>query len=101
MFQGQGRGRGQPYYYNCWKYDHISPNFPIKYWVNLKFCNICGIDDHSIEDCLIVLDNIMIKINVNLLYVVSKNEVLNSKNLHVITRSGTIWNINNIPSQNS
>jgi hypothetical protein len=26
----QGRGRGQTYCYNCWKDDHINPDFPIK-----------------------------------------------------------------------
>jgi len=40
----------------------------------------------------------MTKKNVNLLHTVSKEEVLNSKNLHVVTRSCT-WQ-DNIPLQN-
>jgi hypothetical protein len=89
-FQGRsrGRGRGRPYYFNCWKEDHISPDFPIKDRVDLKFCNICGVDDHSLEDFPIVLDKIMNKKTVNLLHRVPKQEVLNSKNLHIVTRSG-------------
>jgi hypothetical protein len=39
----------------------------------------------------------MTKKNVNLLHTVSKEEVLNSKNLHVVTRSGAGWD--NIPLQ--
>jgi len=56
--------------------------------IDLKLCNICGIGDHSLEDCLIVLDKIMTRKNVNLLHAVSKEEVLNSKNLNIITRFG-------------
>jgi hypothetical protein len=52
--------------------------------------------DHSLEYCLIVLDNIMTKKNVNLLHIVSKQEVLNSNNLHIVARSGAGWDINNI-----
>jgi hypothetical protein len=56
--------------------------------IDLKFCNICGVGDHSLEECPIVLDKIMTRKNVNLLHAVSKEEVLNSKNLNIITRSG-------------
>jgi hypothetical protein len=58
---GQGQGRGRPYYFNYWKQCHISPNFPIKYQVDLKCFNICGVNDYSLEDFSIVLDKIMKK----------------------------------------
>jgi hypothetical protein len=47
---GRGRGRGHYYCFNCWKEDHISLDFPIKDRTDLKFCNICGVGDHSLED---------------------------------------------------
>jgi hypothetical protein len=50
--------RGCYYCFNCWKDDHISPDFPIKDITDLKFCNICGVGDHSLEDCLIVLEKL-------------------------------------------
>jgi hypothetical protein len=46
------------------------------------------VGDHSLEDCPIVLEKVMNKRNVNILYTMPKQEVLNSKNIHVITRSG-------------
>jgi hypothetical protein len=49
---------------------------------------MCGIKDHSLEDCPIMLEKVMNKQNVNLLHSVPKHEVLNSNNLHVVTRSG-------------
>jgi hypothetical protein len=85
---GRGHDRGCYYCFNCWKDDHISPDCPIKDKTDLKFCNICGVGDHSLEDCLIVLEKVMNKRNVNLLHTVPKQEILNSKNLHVVTRSG-------------
>jgi hypothetical protein len=72
----------------CWKDDHISPDFPIKDIIDLKFCNICGVGDHSLEDYPIVLEKVMNKRNVNLLHIVPKHDILNSKNLHVVTHSG-------------
>jgi hypothetical protein len=41
----------------------------------------------------------MTKKNVNLLHTVFKQEVLNSKNLHIVTRSGAGRDINNITLQ--
>jgi hypothetical protein len=41
----------------------------------------------------------MTRKNVNLLHAVSKEEVLNSKNLNIITRSGVGRDIINTPSQ--
>jgi len=84
-----GQVRGWPYYYNCWKYDHISLDCPMKHRINLKLCNICGVGDHSLEEFPIVLDKIMTIKNLNLLHTVSKEEVLNSNNLNIITRPGS------------
>ena len=41
------------------------------------------------EDCLIIIKNKMSKKNVNLLSKVPKHEILNSKNMHIVTRQGT------------
>ena len=41
------------------------------------------------EDCPIILEKIMNKKNVNHLSRVHNNEVLNTKNLQIITRQGT------------
>jgi hypothetical protein len=41
----------------------------------------------------------MTRKNVNILHEISKEEVLNSKNLNIITRSGVGRDIINIPSQ--
>lgn len=48
---------------------------------------MCGLGDHSLEDFpkIIVFLN---KMSVNLLQTFPKNEILNSKNLHLVTRSG-------------
>jgi hypothetical protein len=46
------------------------------------------VGDHSLEDCPIVLEKVMNKRNVNLLHTVPKHDILNSKNLHVVTCSG-------------
>jgi hypothetical protein len=54
----------------------------------MKFLNIYNIGDHSLEDCPIVLDKIIPRKFLNLLHTISKEEVRNSKNLHIITRLG-------------
>jgi hypothetical protein len=64
-------------------------DYPIKYIIDLKFCNICGEGYHSFEDCPIMLDKVMNKINVNLLHTIPKEDILNSKNLHVVTCLGS------------
>jgi hypothetical protein len=67
----------------------------MKHRIDLKFCNICDVSDHSLEEFPIILDKIMTRKNVNLLHAVSKQEVLNSNNLNIITRSGAGRDINN------
>jgi hypothetical protein len=36
----------------------MSSNYPVKDRTKLKFCNICGVFDHSLEDYPIILDKI-------------------------------------------
>ena len=45
--------------------------------------------DHSLEDCPTMLDKINKKKNVNVLSCVQKHDVINTKNLHIVTRQGT------------
>ena len=63
----------------------------------MKFCNICDNGDHSLEDILIVLKKIIPRKNVNLLHVLSKEEVRNFKNLHIVTRLGARRDIHSPP----
>ena len=71
------------------KNDHLGPNCSYKDQIDLRFCIKCGVGNHSLEDFPIILENIMSKNNVNHLSRVPKNEVLNTKNLQIITRQGT------------
>ena len=64
------------------------PYCPYKENNDLEFCTKCGVGDNYLEDCAIVLDNIINKKNVNLLCVVTKHKFFNTKNLHIITRRG-------------
>ena len=45
--------------------------------------------DHSLEDYPTMLDGINKKKNVNVLLCVQKHDVINTKNLHIVTRKGT------------
>ena len=45
--------------------------------------------DHSLRDCPIILEKIMSKRNVNQLSRVHRNDVVNTKNIWIITRQGT------------
>ena len=62
---------------------------PYKDRIDLKYCNTCGVGDHSLEDCPIMLENIINKMSVNNLSCVPKSDVHIVKNLQVITRHGT------------
>ena len=44
--------------------------------------------DHSLKDCSITLEKIMRKRNVNHLSRVHKNDILNTRNIQIITRQG-------------
>ena len=55
----------------------------------MKYCNTCGVGDHSLEDYPIVLETIINKKLVNNLSCVPKSYVHSAKNIQVITRCGT------------
>ena len=44
--------------------------------------------DHSLEDCPTILNNINKKKNVNVLSCVQNNDVMHTKNLHIVTQQG-------------
>ena len=69
--------------------DYLSPYCLWKDKIDLKFFTKCGVSDLSLEDYPIVLEKIMIDKKVNLLSSVPKHEVINSRNLHAITKQGT------------
>ena len=56
---------------------------------DLKFCTHYGVGDHSLEDFPTMLEKINTKKNVNVLSCVQKHDVINTKNLHIVTRQGT------------
>ena len=55
----------------------------------------CGVGDHSLEDFPTMLEKINTKKNVNVLSYVEKNDVIKTKNLHIVTRQGTKTGANN------
>ena len=55
----------------------------------MKFCTTCDVGVHSLEDCPILLKKNINKKLVNNLSLVHKNDILNVKNLQIITRLGT------------
>ena len=61
---------------------------PYKDITDLKFCTSCSVGDHSLEDCPSILDKINKNKNVNVLSCVQKHDVMNTKNLHIVTRQG-------------
>jgi hypothetical protein len=71
----------------CLKEYHITPNYSLKDMVDLKYCTICEVSDHSLEDCHIMLEKLRNNKIVNLLQSIPKHEVLNTKKLNIITRS--------------
>ena len=82
------RPRRRPICFVRFKEDHISLDCPLKDKVDLKFFTRCGIGDHSLDNCPIILENIMNEKNVNHLPQVPKNEILNTKKLQAITNQG-------------
>jgi hypothetical protein len=76
------------HYYICLKEDRMSLKFPIKDINKLKFFNICGVNDHSLEYYSIMIEKMGNKRTINLLQTVPRHEVLNSKNMNVIMRFG-------------
>jgi hypothetical protein len=71
---GHGQGRfDKAYYFICLKEDHLSLEFPMKDITNLKFCNICGVGDHSLEDYQIMLEKLRNRRTINLLQTMCLN----------------------------
>ena len=60
-----------------------------KHPTDLKFCTSCGVGNHSLENCPIMLDKINKKKNVNVLSYVQKSDVICTKNLQIVTIQGT------------
>ena len=75
--------------FTCYKEGHRYTEYPYKDKTDLKFCTSCGVGDHSLEDFPTMLEKINKKKNVNVLSCVQKNDVINIKNLHIVTRQGT------------
>ena len=102
-FYSQG-GHNQNRYQNnpprwprCWSFhkdSHFSVDCPYKDKIDLKFCNTCGVGEHSLEDCPIMLEKIMNKKIVKTLSYVPKINMTFAKNLQVITRHGTKTGLN-------
>lgn len=62
---------------------------PFKDKTYLTFYTKCGVGDHSLEYFPIMLEKLMNKRNINHLSKVHKNDMVNTKNLQIITRKGT------------
>ena len=75
------------------KDDHLFQDFPWKDKTDLKFCGNCGVGEHSLEDCPVMLEKIMNKKNIKSLSSVDDDDdVKCAKKLNVITRNGTDTN---------
>ena len=75
--------------FTCYKEGHRYADCPYKDITDLKFCTHCGVGDHSLEDFPIMLEKINKKKNVNVLSCVQKHDIINTKNLHIVTQQGT------------
>ena len=94
-YNGRGGYNNQGRYQNnstrrprCWvchKDNHLSAKCPYKDILDLKYCNTCGVGDHSLEDCPIMLEKIINKKSVSSLLCVPKSDVHSVKNLQIIT----------------
>ena len=100
-YNGQGRYNGRGGYNNqgryqnnsariprcwvCYKDNHLGAECSYKDRIDLKYCNTCGVGYHSLEDCPIMLENIINEKSVNNLSCVPKSDVHSAKNLHVLT----------------
>ena len=93
-YSGQGRfyGRGGynqnrydppkgPKCWSCHNDGHISADCPYKDKIDLKFCNTCGVGEHSLEDYPIMLEKIINKKTINTLSCVPKSNIADTKNL--------------------
>ena len=60
----------KPRCYICLKDDHLFHDCPWKNKNDLKFCGNCGVGDHSLEDCPVILEKIRNKKKVQSSYCV-------------------------------
>ena len=81
--------------FTCYKEGHRYADCPYKDKTDLKFCTHCGVGDHLLEDFPTMLEKINTKKNVNVLSCVQKNDVITTKNLHIVTRQGTKTGVDN------
>ena len=81
--------------FTCYKEGHRHADYPYKDRTDLKFCTHCGVGDHSLEDFPTVLEKINTKFFFNVLSSVQKNDVITTKNLHIVTRQGTKTRVDN------
>ena len=70
----------------CLNEGHRHAECPYKDQTDLKFCTICDVGDHSLEDCPTMLEKINKKKNVNVLSSFQKCDVICTNNLQVVTR---------------
>ena len=75
--------------FTCYKEGHRHAHCPYKDRTDLKFYTHYGVGDHSLEDFPTMLEKINTKKNVKVLSCVQKNDVITTKNLHIVTRQGT------------
>ena len=75
--------------FTCYKEGHRYADYPYKDRTDLKFCTSCGVWDHSLEDYPTMNENINKNKNINVLSCVQKHDIINTKNLHIVTRQGT------------
>ena len=75
--------------FTWYKEGHRYADCPYKDITNPKLCTHYAVGDHSLEDFHTMLEKINTKKNVNVLSCVQKNDVINTKNLHIVIRQGT------------
>ena len=81
--------------YTCLNEGHPYADCMYKDWIDLKFYTSCGIGDHSLDDFLSMLEKIQNKNNVNILSSVQKCDIIQTKNLQIVTQKGTKTGIDN------
>lgn len=87
-----GKQRQKPRFYTYLKADHLFQDCPWKDKTDLKFCGNCGVGEHSLEDCLVMLVKIMNKRNIKSLSSFDNDNDVKCANVNVITRNCTDTN---------
>ena len=71
------------------KDDHLFQDCPWKDKTDLKFCGNCGVGEHSLEDCPVMLEKIMNKNNIQSSSCVENGNAVKYANVNIVTRQGT------------